>query len=237
MKIIKFIHTNKTNYKTENKIKPSKEFKPKWYVDSPFYVDENNNKSSIKINNGEVNATFKKCIPMIDAINIGYMVELKADVIVQDNNNEIFNIAWKSKKNIFDLHGNNTKLIEAPENYHSHVVKYTWGVLPKTPKGYSTLVIEPLGFNNLVFKQIPAVVDTDKNNLQFALPMFVKKNFNGVVEAGTPLAQLIPFKKENWKSLQSYMKDGKYEMLEEIGFNKKIKNHYSNNTFNQKNYK
>ena len=233
--LIEFIHTNKVRHKTEDPIKPAKEYKPSWYVNAPFYVDQNNNKDTLKIYNGEVNATFRKCIPMLEAINIGYMVSLCADVLVE-NLDDQYNVTWKSTKNIFDLHGQNTKLIDPPDNYNNHVIKYTWGVLPKTPKGYSILVVEPLGFNNGVFKQIPAVVDTDKNDLQFALPMWVKKDFNGIVEAGTPLAQIIPFKKESWKSKHGYMEDNEYLIQEEKGFNKKIKNHYKDKAFNQKKY-
>lgn len=233
--LIKFIHTDKVRYASEDKIKPAKEYKPEWYTKAPFYVDQNNKKEKLKIYNGEVNATFKKCIPMLDAINIGYMVTLCSDVLIETEANG-FNITWKSKKNIFEMHGNNTNMIEPPDNFNTQVVKYTWSVLPQTPKGYSTLVVPPLGFHDLPFKQIPGVVDTDKNDLQFALPMWVQKGYEGIVEAGTPLAQLIPFKKEDWKSEHTFMDDNEYFILEEKGFNKKIKNHYRNKSFNQVKY-
>jgi hypothetical protein len=32
------------------------------------------------------------------------------------------------------------------------------------------------------------------------MPFFLIKGFTGVIPAGTPYAQLIPFKRENWES-------------------------------------
>ena len=39
---------------------------------------------------------------------------------------------------------------------------------------------------------------TDKEVLNFHLPMWLKKDFIGIIKKGTPIAQIIPFKRDNW---------------------------------------
>jgi hypothetical protein len=44
------------------------------------------------------------------------------------------------------------------------------------------------------------VVDTDTYNAPVNFPFVLKNvNFEGLIPAGTPIAQVIPFKREEWK--------------------------------------
>ena len=137
-------------------------------------------------------------MPLLDALNIGYIVELQSDVQCTVDDNGGYLLEWLQEVDIFTVHGENSELITPPHGYHSRVVKYLWNTLPKTPKGYSSLIVAPLGFNDLVLHAVPAVVDTDKSLQPFDLPMWIKKDYKGVIPKGTPLAQIIPFKRDNW---------------------------------------
>ena len=44
------------------------------------------------------------------------------------------------------------------------------------------------------------VVDNDKVHLPGTMPFFMLKGLSGILPAGTPYAQIIPFKREHWTS-------------------------------------
>jgi hypothetical protein len=70
----------------------------------------------------------------------------------------------------------------------------------KTPPGYSCLVTHPFGYNNLPFHSFSGIVDSDRFHADINTPFTLKKNFSGVIPKGTPMMQIIPFKRENWES-------------------------------------
>jgi hypothetical protein len=43
-------------------------------------------------------------------------------------------------------------------------------------------------------------MDSDKFHGNGNIPFFIKKNFEGIIPAGTPFAQIYPIKREKWKS-------------------------------------
>ena len=50
------------------------------------------------------------------------------------------------------------------------------------------------------FTIFSGVVDTDTYQVPVAFPFVLKEpNFEGMIPAGTPIAQVIPFKRESWK--------------------------------------
>jgi hypothetical protein len=44
------------------------------------------------------------------------------------------------------------------------------------------------------------VVDTDTFPVPVNFPFFVREDFDGIIPEGTPIAQVIPFKRTDWKS-------------------------------------
>ena len=54
--------------------------------------------------------------------------------------------------------------------------------------------------HDLPLVAMPAIVDTDVYNERVQLPFtFKDPNFEGLVPAGTPIYQVIPFKRDSWK--------------------------------------
>jgi len=47
---------------------------------------------------------------------------------------------------------------------------------------------------------VSGIIDNDKVNLPGSMPFFLKEGWTGVIPKGTPYAQLIPFKREDWES-------------------------------------
>ena len=72
-----------------------------------------------------------------------------------------------------------------------------WAI--ETPKGYSVLVTQPM-HRESPFTILQGIVDTDTYNAPINFP-FVLNNweFEGLIPAGTPMAQIIPFKRDFWK--------------------------------------
>jgi hypothetical protein len=237
---INFRARSKTEFNTQLKPYPAIKGLPKWYLESdPFIKDIMFGPDSSKthVRNAVANHNFKKCTPLLDGMSAGYTIPLWADVEVDNSNPDCPEIYWKTVHSVFELHGSNTKEVEPPAGYHKQVLKYMNCWIPQTPKGYSCLFVSPFGYNDSVFKAIPAVVDTDKSSLEIILPTWVKKDFNGIVEKGTPMVTVIPFKRNNWKATFDYYEDGEYHnVIQEKNFNSTIVGHYLKNVWSKKKF-
>lgn len=140
--------------------------------------------------------TIKKCMPLFDSLTAGYIVVLAADVYCDGN--DIQQIA--TTEIVMAHHDSQIDGMPVSPEYKRKPYKWINYFLIKTPRGYSTLFTHPMNRMDLPFYTMTGVVETDKFGLPVNFPFFVKKNFKGIIPAGTPIAQLIPFKREDWKS-------------------------------------
>ncbi len=74
----------------------------------------------------------------------------------------------------------------------------------ETPPGYSCLFVPPLNNNDNRFEVLSGIVDTDMHIQRIQFPAVFngwkyKQGYEGTVKKGTPLVQVIPFKRERWK--------------------------------------
>ena len=184
---------------TQSNLEPPKhasKFIPEWYKNMDSYT----NKEKKPIGNGQVGSTVKKCIPVFDAITAGYIITTPADV-------------WVSIKDIDGVktqyfEWSNYSLIEfhpieqAPTHPSKKPYAYPkfinpWGI--KTPKGYSALFVQPF-HRESVFTILEGIVDTDTYTAPVNFPFVINDpNFEGLIPKDTPLAQIIPIKRDNWK--------------------------------------
>ena len=237
-KKIQFKALNKFEHDVQLKPYPAAKNLPDWFRDElPYSVSPLNPTGKKMVVLHKVsNASFRKCTPMLDAMTSGYIVPLWADAQVRwEEGNPI--ITWRTGSNLFSQHGKPSERVEPPIGYSNFVFKYlnTW--IPMTPKGYSVLITAPFGHRNLPFQAIPAIIDSDKSMLDLVPPMWLKEGFEGIVEKGTPMFQVTPFKRENWESEFSYFEDGEFEKTQEVNFNATLVNHYVKNVWSKKGYK
>ena len=238
-KNINFRARSKTEFEVQPKPYPAVKQLPKWFKDAQPYENMIGYPQDEKLHiiRGSTNATYKKCIPLLDSLSAGYIVPLWADVMVEQNNG-LSQIYWKTKYNVFTPHGDSSKNITAHSGYDPVVYKYNNCWIPQTPKGYSCLIISPLGYGDLPFKAISAIVDTDKSTLELVFPMWIKTGFEGIVEKGTPMVQIIPFKRDDWNSTFDYYEDGVYDsIIQEKNFNSTMIGHYLKNHHSKKKFK
>jgi hypothetical protein len=221
---------------------PAKNNLPQWWKDiEPYFARYGNPAGKIIVEDGETNASAKKCIPMLDAMLSGYLIESYADVQVRmvttQDGSVAPRITWRTKTNVFEPHGKSSELVQPPAGYSNMVFKYlnTW--IPITPPGYSCLITPPFGHRDLPFQAIPAIVDTDKSTLELVFPMWLKEGFEGIVEKGTPIVQITPFKREDWKAEFQVQPSNAHEATQEKNFRAHLVNHYARNVWSKKSYK
>lgn len=142
--------------------------------------------------------TVKTCVPFLDALTIGYTIPLPADIFWNKDTKEFVNTAK------FEINSDHipiqTKDVVLPDMFDPQPHKWVNSWYIKTPPGYSTLFIHPMNRLDLPFYSFSGVVDTDKHPLVINFPFVLKKDFSGVIPAGTPMIQAIPFKRDSWES-------------------------------------
>jgi len=91
--------------------------------------------------------------------------------------------------------------LPAPSGFENQLFDWKRYWIPHTPKGYSCLYTAPMYHTDLPFFTLPGVVDSDVySGAGLHSPgFFIKKGFEGLIPAGTPLYQIIPFKREDWE--------------------------------------
>ena len=87
-----------------------------------------------------------------------------------------------------------------PEGYHAKHFAWWADWCVELPEGYSALYTHPLNRFELPFMTTSGIVDNDKDRLPGTMPFFFLKGISGILPAGTPYAQIIPFKREHWQS-------------------------------------
>jgi len=200
-KIIKFA----SNLDFINLPKPAASYIPDWYKKTSVNINE----TPLKM---QLQKTFKHCMPFMDAMTAGYIYEIWSDLEVE-RKSEIPVFYWKAKD--YNLMGSKTDgssgLMEIPNGYGKKLYSFEHNLYIKTPPGYSVLITQPFNRTDLPFYALSGIVDTDVHPMfPGSYPVFLKNDFEGIVAKGTPMMQIIPFKRDMWKSENdlSLLKEG-----------------------------
>lgn len=177
-------------------IRPEKIILPEWYKKLPI-VDQLHETDAFK------DLTAKRCIPILDAMTSGYYFVTTTDYHFDYDEENIYgNFTGREdiivQKPITKHPLTQVSTVNLSPEYIQYVYKWsnTWVV--KTPPGYSCMFVNPLNSFESPFYSIDGVVDTDKYFQPVLFPFFMKNNFKGTIPAGTPVIQVIPFKREDW---------------------------------------
>lgn len=194
MKIIKF-YANRLKRSFGVPV-PTKKTLPDWYKESEsFYYDASGKKS-----NG-----LKKCMPYTDAMVSGYVLTLPVDIHVSKNEDGSLKINWDGPQQFADFIGERPKELgeKMPRPYGfapNHLVFSGFWAF-KTPRGWSSLVTHPFNRVDLPFHTVTAIMDSDAYASFGNIPFFMRDDFEGIIPAGTPFAQIIPIKRASWKMI------------------------------------
>lgn len=190
----KIIFTNTMGIPEEFTPTPAMNSIPSWYKELSSYISGEKKPTG----DGGISATIKRCMPVFDAITGGYILYTPVDVWVSQKEGHPW-YEWPSFGPI-QFH----PIEQAPNhpNRNGHQINYPKWINPwaiKTEPGYSCLFIQPM-HRESVFTILPGIVDTDQYDAPVNFP-FVLNNvgMEDLIPAGTPMAQVIPFKRESWK--------------------------------------
>ena len=205
---------------------PSKLFVPDWYKQTPPTLD-----------NSKMNKTIKKCVPFLDALTSGYIAELWSDVEVTTRADGAKIFQWP---NTFvevieerEISSSQNLPVPAGHSYQRLVWKSPFYI--QTPFGSSALITHPFNRYDLPFTTLSAIVDTDSVMFNGRIPFFIKNDFEGIIKKGTPIFQILPFKRDNWQSeidntiIQKGIINNKKSLLSISGW-------YKQNAWKRKNY-
>jgi hypothetical protein len=200
-KIIKFVSNRLwLTQESSSKPLPSGKVIPEWYRSADRYATMPNGEPWIGPDGGKV-VTWKSCPALYDIMTTGYVYRTPCDIEFYIN--EIGDISAKvldqQYADFLHVRAPMPQFI-SPMGYHeSHFAWWSdWAV--ELPDGYSALYSQPFNRFDLPFITTSGIIDNDKVSLPGTMPFFVVKGWTGVLPAGTPYAQIVPFKREDWKS-------------------------------------
>ncbi len=184
---------------------PAAQSLPSWYKDMPRFFAPNDQHLDYIRDLG----TIRDCPAVNDAMFAGYTLYLPGDVYIDATGKQVeyntgsFGIGSRIEGANFDFVVAHdplaTKGYQSMFTFHEQTLKWQpfWGV--RTDEGYSTMFMHPFHRNDLPFYSVTAIVDTDKFATRDPYAFFIKKGFKGVIHRGTPILQVIPFKRDDWQ--------------------------------------
>lgn len=154
----------------------------------------------------------KACMPAMDYMSAGYIlfnsyeIEFESSfhqfkeqltlktsqTIIQDSDNSNIN----GRKSLAVFEESECPISKEGKGKNYFKFKSSWGV--RTPAGYSCLIIQPFYLKSKLFQIIPSIVDTDKYHLPIPVSGYLTTKDKIRIEPGTPLLQIIPFKRDEW---------------------------------------
>lgn len=170
---------------------PARKFMPEWFKALPPKINREN-----KIEN----STIKRCAPFLDAMTVGWIIPLVADVqFVTNGDGSGVDYKWMFGRTMVENHSFSQisdGKIPHPQMPKPPMKFLNWWAI-KVPPGYSVLFVPPLNRQDSRFTCMSGFVDCDGYFEFINFPFFFNEpNYIGLVEAGTPLVQAIPIRRD-----------------------------------------
>ena len=197
----KIIFYPKSNLVKEVIPPPVKTKAPDWYKNLPIYqIRDDRPSDKLIVKDGSANNSIKACMPFLDTLTSGYTLNLWCDVQVRIENGVTF-VDWLNKsEELKPIDSAPNPQLPVITGFTPYVFSWIshWGI--KTPKGYSCLFTHPLNRSDLPFNTTSGIIDTDEWGIWGTQPFALLEGWEGVIPAGTPFAQVIPFKRDSWET-------------------------------------
>ena len=163
---------------------PAGKVLPKWYKQMHTRLDHDDPDTS----------TIKKCSPVFDALSAGYIIPLPFDIEVKTLED---GPGYKFFAETMQFH----QPFQASSHPMSNGFPFPKWMSPwsiSTEPGYSVLFTTPM-HHELPFKLFEGIVDTDNYIIPVNLPLALNDpKWEGIIYAGCPLVQVIPFKRDDF---------------------------------------
>jgi hypothetical protein len=230
------IFTNIAEVDSSYKPVPSDSIMPEWYKLTPANTD---NELKVK-KDGKTNFSIKKCMPVFDMLSSGYIILTESDLYVSkkiaENGEQQTWYEWSSPASSLDFYEKSQSGFHPLAGLEGVAkLKLNWFI--KTPKGYSCLVLPPVHRKNIL-SILPGIIDSDLFRMPLFFPFTLNDpSFEGLIPAGTPVAQVIPFKREKWKMSFGKRKEIVEYLKSQKLFDTLFINKYKRLFWNRKEYK
>ena len=206
---------------------------PDWFKQIPLY----NHSNELEIVNGTPNYSAKVCVPFTDSFQTGYVFTTWSDIQVKKVDDQT-TISWGShipELNLVDSRATveGFPTLKGFQQYNLTWISH-WGI--KTPKGYSCIFTHPFNRYDLPFQTVTGIMDTDKWGIWGNQPFSLQEDWEGIIPKGTPIIQVIPFKRESWTSEvdDSLTEWANYENIRRGG---SFRGHYKRTAWTRKSFK
>lgn len=208
--LLEFISDNKEMLDILEKPYPAIQNMPDWFKNTSRYIHQHKDVD----NYSDPNSTIKKCMPVVDMIGAGYHIPLHSDVWLENGGESqlTFKWSWDTLEVVSFQKPEQHSTYPTPVGYYPTVFKWINPWIIKTPPGWSCLFLHPQHHEELPFRSLSALVDTDKHPTQIHFPFHLRKGFDGLIPKGVPMIQVIPFKRDHFKSSFSYDKDNLFKI-------------------------
>ena len=194
------------------KPKPSKQFVPQWFKDTPSMLGLNDmpyGPGSAQV--GSISfpsaSTVKICPAFPDFFSQGYVLPMWCDteLAFNDETHEFF---WKTSNDSFSwsIHTNNQFLKWADASLHGDKAKFVfkaecpWRII--TPKGWSVLQLPMFYHYNKNFSVLPGIIDTDIHHEINQQVLYHGGNEKITINRGDPFVHYIPFERKSKLGLE-----------------------------------
>ena len=177
--------------------------------------------------------TVKQCPPFLEAMTCGYMIPLPGDVTFTME--AAGTLSFTSRGIIVDTQ--HPSQVRGTPMQRMLIVKFINPWVVKTPPGYSTLFVHPFNQFRLPFQVLSGLVETDTYYKQVHFPSLclLRPGQTVTLQRGTPIAQAIPIKREEWQS-EAVRSDlaARQKLEDEMGADRA--NFYRNRHWKKKSY-
>ena len=143
--------------------------------------------------------TVKRCPPVLDAMSVGWIIPLAADIHITTND-DCSGVNWDSQFEKPIMQSHSLGQVEGHPDLPKPPIKWLnyWSI--RIEDGYSILFVDPLNRPQTHFTCVSGLVDCDKYEEFINFPGFITTpNLDTIIEAGTPLIQAIPIKRESFE--------------------------------------
>lgn len=167
---------------------------PEWFKKTPTTMDPKNRDQF-----GGMGFTAKKCIPLVDAMSVGFIIPLFGDVNIRTNKDcSLIESSENPYGKVIEFHSKEQLGGKTSPTYPGSAIKFINRWMIKTAPGYSTLFIPPINHIEPRFTCLGGLVDTDKYPRPINFPaIWHLKDFDDIVSAGTPLVTCIPIRRKD----------------------------------------
>ena len=193
--IIEF-YAHADDVKTLPHPRPAAKYIPDWYKRIPQVINDGRNDRD---QFGAPTFTAKKCMPMLDVMSMGYVIPLAGDLSVKSNHDcSTIEVTSSPNMNLCEFHDIRQLGERSAPGFPAPPIKFINPWIVKTAPGWSTLFTPLMNNFNQHFTCLSGLVDTDRYPKQVNFPaVWHTANFDGMLEAGTPLILAVPIKRSS----------------------------------------